>query len=1043
MEATARRVNRGEREQGENISSPDEAKVQQAYKEFFHGNGKPMVIIEEDATISLANEEFERFSGYRRDEIEGKKKWTAFVAREDRKRLREYHLLRKSDPMLAPRAFEFRFVDRRGAIKNVVLTIGQIPGTAKSMASLQDVTDLRHAETTRRASEERYRKFFENSPDAVYITTADGSYVDANRAALELFGYSREELKRIKAIQLYANPADAKRLREELEKKDYVQDFEVRVRRKDGALVDCLFTVTTLRGEDGKILEYQGIARDVTAQRRAAEVICRSEERHREILEAMLEGYFEVDLAGNLTDFNEAVNKFFGYTREELLGKNYREITTPQEGERLKEVFNEVYRTGSPKGIAEYEMIKKDGGRAVAEFSVLPLRDAAGRIVGFWGVTRDVTDKKIHKEKIEDIESRYRTALEEIAEGYFENDLAGNLTFFNNSLLDIYGYTRDELLAMNYRQYMDEENAKKVYDAYHRVYLTGVPEHGLQFEIIRKDGTRRWLENSISLMRDRDERPIGFRGISRDITRRKEMEEALRVSEERLRSVIEATGDAYVETDLSGRVEFINRAAIRFLGWSDEEFIGKHYKEFTDPENAKKVYEIYNRVYRTGETARLVEYEHIAKDGSRKVVESTIALRRDKEGKPIGFKAITRDITKKKELEERLRQSEERFRSIVENMQEAYYETDLGGHFIYINNALCRDLGYTKEELLGVTSLKLQDEEEAKRTFEAFKQLYNTGEPLRFWETQYISKDGTKRYYQLSADLIRDAQGNPIGFKGVSRDITEKKRHEERLRRYAAELERSNEEVKNFAYIVSHDLRVPLVNLKGYTSELKSALEVISSSLEAALPHLSEEKRREVAVALHEDIPEALEFIANSVSRMDSFINAILILSRLGRQELKPERIDMQELVQKTLETLAHQIKAKGIEVIISPLPTVVADRTAMEQVMGNILGNAVKYKDPERPLRIEVKGWKENGETVIAISDTGRGIAQEDMHKVFAPFRRAGKQDTPGEGMGLAYVQTIVRRHGGRIWCESELGKGTTFTFTIPELTKDGKTDV
>jgi signal transduction histidine kinase len=280
--------------------------------------------------------------------------------------------------------------------------------------------------------------------------------------------------------------------------------------------------------------------------------------------------------------------------------------------------------------------------------------------------------------------------------------------------------------------------------------------------------------------------------------------------------------------------------------------------------------------------------------------------------------------------------------------------------------------------------------------------------------------------------MIEDLNKITVSRNSLKKEVRQRKKAEERLQLYAAELERINEEVKNFAYIVSHDLRVPLVNLKGYTTELQSALEVIGPNMETALPHLDEDKQSAVAMALHEDVPEALEFITTSVSRMDSFINTVLQLSRLGRRDLKSEPIDMNALVQMNLETLAHQIQERGIEVTVGSLPHVVADRTAMEQIMGNILGNAVKYLDPERPGQIEVTAETNNGEQIFRIHDNGRGIAEEDMHKVFAPFRRAGKQDTPGEGMGLAYVQTLVRRHNGRIWCESELGKGTTMTFTI-----------
>jgi signal transduction histidine kinase len=166
---------------------------------------------------------------------------------------------------------------------------------------------------------------------------------------------------------------------------------------------------------------------------------------------------------------------------------------------------------------------------------------------------------------------------------------------------------------------------------------------------------------------------------------------------------------------------------------------------------------------------------------------------------------------------------------------------------------------------------------------------------------------------------------------------------------------------------------------------------------------------------------------------MDGLINAVLVLSRLGHRELKPEPLDMNEIAKSILSSLAHQIEQRKTVVTIGELPTIAADKLAMEQIMGNLLDNALKYLDPGRDGQIAVTAEQNGEEIVFHISDNGRGIAQDDMHKVFEIFRRAGKQDVPGEGMGLAYVKTLVRKQGGRIWCESELGKGTTFSFTVP----------
>ena len=283
------------------------------------------------------------------------------------------------------------------------------------------------------------------------------------------------------------------------------------------------------------------------------------------------------------------------------------------------------------------------------------------------------------------------------------------------------------------------------------------------------------------------------------------------------------------------------------------------------------------------------------------------------------------------------------------------------------------------------------------------------------------------------AGRLRDREDQlAVRTTALAAEVAERKRAEEQLQCYAADLEQSNKEVKQFAYIVSHDMRAPLVNLKGFAAELRADLAVIGSAVSTTLPHLDEKRRPAVITALREDVPEALGFIDSSVTRMDHFIKALLKLSRLGRRELDLEPVDMDALVQATLQTLAHQIEERQVKVTVGCLPGVVADRTSMEQIMGNILTNGVKYLDPGRLGEIEITGERDHDATIFHIRDNGRGIAEEDMDKVFAPFRRAGKQDVPGEGMGLAYAQTLVRRHGGRISCESELGVGTTFTFTL-----------
>jgi signal transduction histidine kinase len=270
-------------------------------------------------------------------------------------------------------------------------------------------------------------------------------------------------------------------------------------------------------------------------------------------------------------------------------------------------------------------------------------------------------------------------------------------------------------------------------------------------------------------------------------------------------------------------------------------------------------------------------------------------------------------------------------------------------------------------------------------------------------------------------------------------DISQRKRAEEKLQLFAREVQEINEEMRNFAYIVSHDLRAPLVSIKGFSSELDSSIKEMRPLLDKCVASLNEKERKRLDLILQEDIGEALGFIGSSVNRMDGLISNILNLSRLGRKELKIEPVDMTEITRAILASLAHQIEEKRVTVTLAELPELVADKISMEQIMGNLIDNALKYLEPERDGALSITADRAKDGVTFQVRDNGRGIAQEDMHKVFELFRRAGKQDTKGEGMGLAYVKTLVRRHGGRIWCESAPGVGSTFSFSIAAAVRQG----
>lgn len=258
-------------------------------------------------------------------------------------------------------------------------------------------------------------------------------------------------------------------------------------------------------------------------------------------------------------------------------------------------------------------------------------------------------------------------------------------------------------------------------------------------------------------------------------------------------------------------------------------------------------------------------------------------------------------------------------------------------------------------------------------------------------------------------------------------------RAEDRLMRYAQELEDTNADLHSFVYSLSHDLRSPLVNIKGFSGELTHVLKDLETLLNQGRVSFSGEEWTRLKAMLQQEIPATLGFIGSAADKMSELVNAVLKLSRAGRTQLKPEKIDMEALVHAAVKRESAAVNGKNADVSVGALPQVVADRQAMEQIIGTLLENALKYLVPGRAGRVEIRGEWTASETTFHVQDNGRGIAEEDLQKVFGMFRRAGQQDVPGEGMGLAYARTLVRRYGGRIWCESQPGAGSTFSFTVP----------
>jgi PAS domain S-box-containing protein len=885
-----------------------------------------------------------------------------------------------------------------------------------------DVTERKQMEEALRQSEEKYRTILEDMEESYYEDDLAGNLTFVNDAVCRDLGYSREELIGMN-YKVYTPPEDVEKVfqayNEVYRTGKPILQFSNKEIRKDGTRIIVEISILPVRNEKGEITGFRGVGRDITERVQMEEALRQSEEKYRSVLERMEEAYSEVDLAGNFTFFNNALCQHLGYSREELLGMNYKVYTSPETVNKVYQTYNQVYRTGEPSRLFAIEEIKKDGNQMVAEISVSPLRNETGEITGFRQVSRNITERIRMETDLRRSEERYRTIMDEMHDDYFEQDLSGNYTFVNDAMCQQLGYTREELTGMNYRTIVDSNDVESLYQVFNNTYYTGQPNRAINFKFIRKDGSTGVGEVSAFPLRNEKGEIIGFRGVSHDVTERKQMEEALRRSEERYRTILDDIKEGYFEMDLAGNFTFFNDALCRLIGYSREELMGMNYRVYVPPEKRKEAFEIYNRIYRTGEPASMIDVVQIRKDGKRIFVESSAYPIKNEKGEIIGFRGVSHDVTERKQMEEALRRSEERYRTVLEDVEEAYYEEDLAGNFTLFNDALCRQLGYSREELMGMNYKSYTPPEDVDRVFKAFNHIYRTGEPLRLFPMERIKKDGTRIYTETSGSRLLDEKGEIIGFRGVIHDTTVQKKAEEEKRQLEqkAQLASRLASVGELASGVAHEINNPLTGVIGYAHLLLA--------------------RKDIS----RDVRRDLEIINEGAQRVAGIVKKLLAFAR----QTKPEQryVNINELIGNTLDLRAYELAASNIKVTLQlsrDMPMTIADPGQLQQVFLNLIINAeTEMKLAHDRGKLTIKTERINNTLRITFKDNGPGIARENLQTIFDPFfttREVGQ----GTGLGLSVCHGIVTEHNGRIWVESELGKGAAFIIELPLATEEGR---
>ena len=496
--------------------------------------------------------------------------------------------------------------------------------------------------------------------------------------------------------------------------------------------------------------------------------------------------------------------------------------------------------------------------------------------------------------------------------------------------------------------------------------------------------------------------------------------DAGRTSEDRFRALFDMSRDGIVFVDLDGHIEEMNQAYLDLVGYGRDEITTHTYQDLT-PEKWRAIEAeiIETQVMQRGFSDEY-EKEYVRKDGSIAPISLRTILVRDLEGRPIRFMGIVRDITELKEKEEALKASERRYRSLFDLSHDGVVFVGLDGPVEEANPAYLDMLGYELDELVGMTYQQLTPPRWAAMEADIVaEQLLSRGYTDEY-EKEYIRKGGSVFPVAVRAILVRDETGAPVRIMGIVRDITEQKQAKEALERHARDLARSNEELEQFAYVASHDLQEPLRKIRAF----------------GAL--LADEKRE----SLDDEGQQYIDFMTDAAARMQTLVSDLLALSRVTTAAHPFEDLSLAEVFDTVLSDLSVALEEADGQVEVAATPTIEADRTQMEQLFRNLIGNGLKFRRPGIAPRVTVRMARAAQPLVatpgpahtIVVTDNGIGFESSQGSKLFQPFKRLhARHQYEGAGIGLAICEKIVLRHHGRITASGTPGAGATFTVTLP----------
>ena len=736
------------------------------------------VCIMQDGKFCYVNANFPLAIGYTVDELLGKDS-SEIVFPEDSDMVRENTIKMLKGELTLP--YQFRVIHKNGSIVWVMATVKSIEyhGRRATLGNYMEITGRKQLEETLKEREERYRELANSITDVFFAMDDRLRYTYWNKASEILTGIPAEDALGKCLPEIFPDTPGIKRAEKTYRSVLRTQQPQTFVNDhidRDGR--HYIFEISAYPSRAG----ISVFVRDITERKRAEESLQQSEEKYRALFDSSGIGMFAMDAETmRIVICNQAAARMFGFSStEEAIGVNPLDFILPEDKDKAFEITTKEMFEQDLRRTHEYRVVNKDGREGWASVTGARIMHE-GRSAGLVSLT-DITERKQAVEALRQSEERYRTMLEEMEDAYFEVDLGGHLTFVNNSVCRDLGYSKEELMGMSYKNFTTEDDIESVFGVFNEVYRTNMPNKGFSWKTTRKDRSHGFAETSVSPMRNNKGEIIGFSGVGRDVTERKQTEAALRQSEENYRALFDsAVIGAFVIDAETMKVVIANQAALEVFGFSSlEEVIGVDPLDFVHPDDRERVFKIITKDMFEQDLRQTNELRAITKDGKEIWISAT-GSRITHAGRLAGLISFT-EITERKQTEAALRQSEENYRALFDSAVIGMIVVDTETVTIVMANQVAAKIfGFNSvDEIIGVDALDFAPPEDKEIVLEIARKALFEDTLRQTHEFRAITKDGREIWTSITG--VRISHKGRLAALISFTDITERKQAEEALK---------------------------------------------------------------------------------------------------------------------------------------------------------------------------------------------------------------------------------------------------------------------